>query len=110
MKPDSTYSQDPLKLTKRFGWVFVISSFAGLGMWFYLLNDSNFDSSFSIFLGYMTAFHLMMGLGLLLQKLWGYYLFNLFLYILILGFPLGTYISYKTIQFMKAHKLKNFFR
>jgi len=50
------------------------------------------------------------GLGVLYRTRWGYYLFKLFLYLLLLGFPIGTFISYKALSYMKRHRIETHFR
>lgn len=98
-----------LKPIKFFSGILIISSFIGIFMFFSLQTDPEFDSSFKIFLIGMIIFHFITGVGLLIQKFWGFYLFKLFLFIWLLGVPIGTFISYKTLQYIKRHDLEKFF-
>lgn len=50
-----------------------------------------------------------MGLGLTLRKIWGYYLFVVFLYLSYPGFPIGTLIAYKGLKYIKENDIKSFF-
>ena len=58
----------------------------------------------------VTAWYFCAGMGVLFRRLWGYYLFKSFLYLLLLGFPIGTYISYQSLKFMRANSIKSEFR
>jgi len=54
-------------------------------------------------------FYFTVGLGIVLLTRWGYVLFKGFLYLLLLGFPIGTFVSYKTLSYMKRHNIKQYF-
>jgi len=56
-----------------------------------------------------TVFYLLTGVGVLYLTKWGYFLFKVFLFLLFLGFPIGTFISYKTLSYMKCHQIKRHF-
>ena len=98
-----------LKPIKFFGGILIVASFIGIFMFFTLLVDPEFDSSFKVFIISMLIFHFITGVGLLTQKVWGFYLFKLYLFIWLLGIPIGTFISWKTLQYIKKHDLKKFF-
>jgi len=53
--------------------------------------------------------YLLTGIGLLTRKKIGYYSLKLFLYVFLIGFPIGTIISYKILKYIKKHNLKNLF-
>ena len=57
----------------------------------------------------VLAFYLLTGVGVMLLAKWGYPLFKLFLYVLLLAFPIGTIISYLTLSYMKKHQIKRYF-
>lgn len=98
-----------LKPIKIFSGILIVASFIGIFKFFPLLADPEFDSSFKVFIIGMSIFHFITGVGLLIQKVWGFYLFKLYLFIWLLGVPIGTYISYKTLQYIKKHDLEKFF-
>jgi hypothetical protein len=98
-----------LKPIKFFSGILIISSLIGIFMFFSRLADPEFDSSFKVFIISMFIFHFITGVGLLIQKVWGFYLFKLYLFIWLLGIPIGIYISYKTLQYIKKHNLQKFF-
>jgi hypothetical protein len=98
-----------LKPIKIFSGILIIASFIGIFKFFSFLVDPEFDSSFKVFIIGMFIFHFITGIGLLTQKIWGFYLFKLFLFIFLLGVPIGTLISWKTLQYIKKHDLEKFF-
>lgn len=67
------------------------------------------ESGFREFLIVMVAWHFFVGLGLILRKIWGYYLFVGYLYFLYPGFPIGTFIAYKGLKYIKENDIKQFF-
>ena len=73
------------------------------------LNDPNLSILFKIFGILISLWHLLGGIGLLLQRSWGLYIFKIYLYVLFLGMPIGTYIAYKTLNYIKNNELDKFF-
>jgi hypothetical protein len=57
----------------------------------------------------ILIFYFLTGVGVVLQRKWGYWLLKATLFMLMLGFPIGTYISYKTLSYMKKHQIKRHF-
>jgi hypothetical protein len=57
----------------------------------------------------VAGWYLITGIGILSQKRWGYYLFKFFLYILLLGFPIGTLISYKSLSYIRRNNIKELY-
>lgn len=54
-------------------------------------------------------FYFLAGIGVVLRKAWGYYLFKFFLYTQFLAFPVGTIITYVTLSYMRRHAIKRHF-
>lgn len=57
----------------------------------------------------ISIWYLMTGIGILARKIWGYYLFKFFLYVLFLAFPIGTVVAYKSLSYMKKNDIKDLF-
>lgn len=55
------------------------------------------------------CFQLATAIGIIRLRRWGYVLFKILLYIMLIGFPIGTFISYMTLSYMKRHNVKRFF-
>ena len=89
--------------------LFIISSAIGIIMLFGLVRDTSFDSSFDIFLSIAVLWYFLSGLGILIQRPWGYYALMLNVYLLMLGFPIGTYYGIKAKKYIVAHRINLFF-
>jgi hypothetical protein len=111
---------DTLKVIRRFGVVLIVLSLIAvvfIANLFFLNKSSDLDA-FGIGGQFREVFYLivswviltlMSGIGIVYPTRWGYILFKCFLYLLLLGFPIGTYISYKTLSYMKRHQIKRHF-
>ena len=100
---------DILRPVKIFGTVLFVIGFFGIIFDLNYLNDPEVSKGFKIFGVIISMWHLLGGIGILLKKIWGFYIFKSFLYVLFLGFPIGTYIAYKFLDYIKRNNLKNLF-
>jgi hypothetical protein len=64
---------------------------------------------FAIFFILMGSWYLTTGVGILLRRKWGYFCFKSFLYFLLLGFPIGTFIAYASLKYIKRNYIKTLF-
>ena len=88
----------------------IVSSILGLGLLYSVFNDISFDSDFSLFIIAMIMFHSIVGCGILSKKRWGFIIFKIYLYLLYLAVPIGTYIAYKTLNYIEHHQLAKIYR
>ncbi len=99
--------------TNRFintwGWILVALFAYCLSMYASLLTSETLQAPVLHFFTIMGLWYLTAGVGLLMRKTWGYYLFKALLYLLLIGFPIGTFISYKSLRFMRENSIKNKF-
>ena len=104
------FDYDRLKPIKTSGRLFI---FIGAG-WAVFAIVEIFIESRGLFYVYSEAivsfFHIVTGIGIINKKIWGYYLFKSYLYILIIFCPIGTYISFKTFKYIKKYKIKSYFQ
>ena len=75
----------------------------------YMLQPQPESRALSYFWIGSVIFYVTTGFGVLYRTRWGYRLFKVFLYILLLGFPIGTFISYITLSYMKRHYIEAHF-
>jgi hypothetical protein len=69
------------------------------------------EPRFTFFMLVITSgCHLITGLGIILQKMWGYYLMKLYLYLLLFAIPIGTYIALKCLRYIRDNQIEEFFR
>ncbi len=64
---------------------------------------------FVIFFMLMGGWYLTTGVGILLRSKWGYFFFKSFLYLLLLAFPIGTFIAYASLKYIKRNHIKTLF-
>jgi hypothetical protein len=75
----------------------------------YVASALNYPISHRYFGVTVGSWHLLTGIGLFVRRKWGYYLFKLYLYILIVSFPIGTIISYKCLKYIRENNVKRLF-
>lgn len=92
----------PIKIT---GYFFICFSLFAV----FFFREALKESGFRDFLIITITWYFLMGLGLTLRKIWGYYLFVAFLYLSYPGFPIGTLIAYKGLKYIKENDIKSFF-
>jgi hypothetical protein len=102
--------------TERFlniyGWVLIGFSAGGLYSLYCLWSIWSIESppaSMAYFGITLTVWYFVTGIGILKRKRWGYYLLKSFLYVLLISFPIGTFISYKSLKFMKKNSIRKEF-
>ena len=96
-----------------YGWALLILGFVGGLFDFYVLlivlkNQSVWTEGI-MFVAAMTTWYVVTGIGILRRTRWGYYLLKSILYVLLLSFPIGTFISYKSLRFMKKNSIRQEF-
>lgn len=98
-----------LKPIRTFGSILAVAGIFGIFALLAELNAPKLDMGGIFFLIFMTTWHLISGLGILLRKKWGFILMKLYLYILYLGFPLGTLLAIRILSYIKENEIKDFF-
>ncbi len=102
------------RFLKTYGIVLIFFSICGIYplVSLYFMEDRPADidvHKFVIFFVLMGGWYLTTGIGILLRSKWGYFFFKFFLYILLLGFPIGTFIAYKSLKYIKKNHIKTLF-
>ena len=101
----------PSNFVKAFGYFFTFCFLVALlwwscqGLW-----GTGSPSWMNYFLGVNLAFYLLGGLGLLRRRLYGYYALNIFLYALLISFPIGTLLAIRALRFMKREGVRSLFK
>jgi hypothetical protein len=101
---------DTFKPIKLFGYCFILMGLICIFMHFLLLQDKNYTIEFEYFVLIIAFFHLLVGVGIIFKKKWGFSVFKFYLYFLYLAIPVGTYISIKTFKYIEKHQIDNFFK
>jgi hypothetical protein len=97
-------------ILKSFATILVSSAIFGVGLLYNLASRGDFDKAFSIFVVVSMVVHAFIGFAILSRKRWGLVVFKCYLYILFLAIPIGTYISYKTLQYMERHNIADIYQ
>jgi hypothetical protein len=96
-----------------YGWALLIFGFvAGLYHLYIILivlKNQSYSTEGIIFLAIVTTWYVVTGIGILRRTRWGYYLLKSILYLLFVSFPIGTFISYKSLKFMKKNSIRQEF-
>lgn len=109
---------DLIKPIRAFGVVLMALPVGGAFFFLFLTTPAPFFNPTSVetyervafyLLSALHIFYFLTGIGVVLLKKWGYFLFKLFLYVLLLAFPFGTVISWVTLSYMKKHRIKRYF-
>jgi hypothetical protein len=45
----------------------------------------------------------------LARRMWGYFLMKLYLHIMLLGFPVGTYLALRALKYLRENQIIEFF-
>jgi hypothetical protein len=101
---------DTYKPIRIFGYCFVFMGGIGLIMHFLLRHDVNYTIEFSCFVLTVTFLHFLLGIGVLFKKIWSYHIFRMYLYLLCLALPVGTYVAIKTFKYIEKHRIEDFFK
>lgn len=92
------------------GYFLIVISFVGFITPFSLLIDVKYWLIVFSFYYLVSFFHLYIGIGLILKKKWVLPIFNLYLIILYICFPVGTIISVKISDYIKKNNIENLFK
>lgn len=98
------------RLLKIYGVYFIICAFACALLHIAALSKPYYTIEFQLFVLLMGLLHFFVGIGIFYKKKWGYYLFKLYLYLLYLAIPIGTYISLKTLKYIEKYNIRKYFK
>jgi hypothetical protein len=96
-----------LKPIKMFGYVLIGASISVVLFTSWLVHQGL--SPLFYFTAVVTTWYFLTGIGIIKLTKWGYYLFKFFLVTLFVAFPIGTFISYVTLSYMKKNDIKKYF-
>jgi len=65
--------------------------------------------SFYWFCFIMAAIHILIGVGIVTRRKWGYNSLRYYMYFLRPGFPVGTLMARKVLGYMEENNIKDFF-
>jgi hypothetical protein len=101
---------DMFKPIKFFGYFFIGSGICVVLMHIAFQDEFTLDGQILFFTLFASIFQVALGLGIVLRKLWGYYLFKFILKCLYLAFPLGTLVAHRTLSYMDKYQIRKYFQ
>lgn len=109
-------ADDLVRPIRLFGVVLAILSVLGFGVFAYWLVFRGVLGQ-SVETGYLPvlillALHVLVfltGLGVIVSTKWGFRLFRMFLYVMLLAFPFGTMVSYLTLRYISRNQIQQYY-
>jgi hypothetical protein len=98
------------RFVRIFGYLFAVFCLGTLWLYYLTAHVPDLRSGTSYFIAANLVFYLVGSLGLLSRRLLGYYALKVFLYVLLLAFPIGTVIAVRILRYMKREKVRSVFR
>lgn len=93
---------------RYFAYILIVIAFFGFAILVLELSEIKYLPVVWAFVGSVSLFHLAVGIGVLFRKRWGFTVFKGYLYLLYIGFPIGTYIGHKTLKYIDENNIEAF--
>lgn len=101
---------DLYKPIRNFGYFFVGIGLCGLLVIVTKLRDFEPLLTVWIFVGSVSLFHLFLGIGIILKKRMEFGIFKAYLQCMYIAFPIGTFLSKKTLEYIEKNNIERFIR
>ena len=101
---------DFLRPIKIWGYFFIAMSIVCVLMHVSLLQNQNYTMGFMYFVLITAFIHLLVGVGVICKKKWGFSFFKFYLYALYPAIPIGTYLAKNTFEYIEKHHIEKFFK
>jgi hypothetical protein len=88
---------------------FIVFTILSLVFFYNTLTNPETSQGTKYFIIIICIWHLFTGLGILMQKMWGYYLMKFYLYVMCIGVPICTYFALKGLRYLRENEIKKFF-
>lgn len=93
---------------RYFAYFFIAIAFLGFVTLFLELTEVEYLPVVWTFFGLVSIFHLVLGIGVLFRRRWAFTIFKGYLYLLYIGFPIGTYIAHETLKYINENGIEEF--
>lgn len=101
---------DLYKPVRNFGYLFVCVGFFGFLVLFTKLRNVEQMIAVWLFIGLISLFHLLLGVGIVLRNKFGFGIFKSYLQCMYIAFPIGTIISKKTLEYIEKNNIERFIK
>jgi hypothetical protein len=99
-------SADTLSPIRNFGYFLIIVGLLGFALHLLTIGNPDYPAVAGWFVRVISAYHLVVGIGLIRKRKWGLYSLKAYLYLWYIAFPIGTFIAHKTIKYIEKHKIE----
>lgn len=101
---------DLYKPIRNFGYFFVAIGFCGFLVIFTKLQSIEQLIVVWGFVGAVSLFHLLLGIGIILKKRLSFGIFKTYLQCMSIAFPIGTILSKKTLEYIEENNIERFIK
>jgi len=101
---------DLYKPIRNFGYFFVIIGLCGFLFLFAKLQSVEQIIAVWLFIGSISLFHLLLGIGIILKKKLWFGFFKAYLQGMYIAFPIGTILSKKTLEYIEKNNIEHFIK
>ena len=101
---------DMYRPIKFFGYFFIASGIAVFLLYISSLRDIGFKPVLLFVIIVISISQVILGFGVVLKRLWGFYLLKFVLNCLYVAFPLGTLIAHRTLKYIDEYNIIKYFR
>ena len=101
---------DLYKPIRNFGYFFIVLGICGFAVLLTELRDIEQLILVWLFIGSLSLFHLMLGIGIVLKKRLGFGVFKTYLQCMYIAFPVGTILSKKTLEYIEQNNIERFIK
>jgi hypothetical protein len=99
---------DLYKPIRNFGFLFFMLGLCGFLVLLTKLYDIEHIFEVWLFIGIISLFHLLLGVGIINKSRLGFGVFKSYLRLMYLVFPIGTYISRKTLEYIEKNNIERY--
>lgn len=101
---------DLYKPVRNFGYFFVALGLCGFLILLTKLQDIEQVVAVWLFIGSISLFHLLLGIGVILKNRLGFGIFKGYLQLMYIAFPIGTILSKKTIEYIEKNNIERYLK
>lgn len=101
---------DLYKPIKNFGYFFLIIGLCGFLVLLSKLRDIDHIVEVWLFIGAISLFHFLLGVGIIKKSRLGFGVFKSYLRLMYVAFPIGTYLSKRTLEYIEKNNIERYLK
>jgi hypothetical protein len=99
---------DLYKPIRIFGYFLAVVGLLGFWVLITKLQDVDYLPVVWTFIGSISIFHLVLGMGIIKKNKWIFGVFKQYLRLLYVAFPIGTYIAKETLKYIEKNNIERY--